>query len=73
MKYPPFAAVLPAALLLSACNTVEPALEDTGARLSSCVGVAPTAWRSSLRFARAAARKRRTRRAAAGKVPPLSQ
>ncbi|WP_168394949.1 lipoprotein [Erwinia amylovora] len=41
MKYPPFAAVLPAALLLSACNTVEPALEDTGARLSSCVGGGP--------------------------------
>ncbi|AUX72251.1 lipoprotein [Erwinia pyrifoliae] len=41
MKYPPFAAVIPVALLLSACSTVEPAWKDTGTRLGSCVDGGP--------------------------------
>lgn len=41
MKYQPFAALLPVALLLSACTTVEPANKDIGTRLGSCVNGGP--------------------------------
>lgn len=41
MKYTPFAAIVPLALLLSACTAVEPAYKDTGARLGACVAGGP--------------------------------
>ncbi|CCG86786.1 lipoprotein [Erwinia piriflorinigrans] len=41
MKYQPFAAVVPLALLLSACTTVDPAYKDAGTRLGSCINGGP--------------------------------
>ncbi|RWR02053.1 lipoprotein [[Pantoea] beijingensis] len=41
MKNKAFAALLPAALLLSACTTVEPVYKDIGSRVSPCVDGGP--------------------------------
>ncbi|MDU5192114.1 MAG: lipoprotein, partial [Mixta calida] len=41
MKNKAFAALLPAALLLSACTTVEPAYKDIGTRAAPCVEGGP--------------------------------
>lgn len=41
MKYLPFTAVVPLALLLSACTTVEPAYKDIGTRVGPCVDGGP--------------------------------
>lgn len=41
MKYQPFAVVVPLALLLSACTTVEPAYKDIGTRVGPCVDGGP--------------------------------
>ncbi|MEN5016132.1 lipoprotein [Erwinia sp. Eh17-17] len=41
MKYQSFAAVVPLALLLSACTTVEPAYKDIGTRVGACVDGGP--------------------------------
>ncbi|QKJ86574.1 Lipoprotein [Paramixta manurensis] len=41
MKNKAFAALLPAALLLSACTTVQPAYKDIGTRTSPCVDGGP--------------------------------
>ncbi|MCU5774992.1 lipoprotein [Erwiniaceae bacterium BAC15a-03b] len=41
MKNRAFAVLLPAALLLSACTTVEPVYKDNGSRLGACVDGGP--------------------------------
>ncbi|ROR11230.1 lipoprotein [Erwinia sp. JUb26] len=41
MKYQVFAAVIPLAVLLSACTTVEPAYKDIGSRTAPCVSGGP--------------------------------
>ncbi|MEJ5062705.1 lipoprotein [Erwinia sp. MYb375] len=41
MKYLPFAAVVPLALLLSACTGVEPAYKDIGTRVGPCADGGP--------------------------------
>ena len=41
MRYSVLTLVLPCALLLSACTTVEPAFKDTGARVNACVEGGP--------------------------------
>lgn len=41
MRYSVLTLVMPCALLLSACTTVEPAFKDTGARVGACVEGGP--------------------------------